>query len=410
MTRTLHRATPRTDDRAPGPQKRALSDLAPPTRKGGDAALAPGLFEALARAATEDPDTLTHGFHVYPARMHRSIAAHVLDGTASPGAHVVDPFCGSGTVLVEARVRGLASSGVDLSPLALRLAELKTRVVPDEVRARLMRTGAAVTERCRERVRAREAARAPISKQEAQRFEPHVLRELAVILEEVRRVELKADREALELVLSSLLTKLSKRKSDTDGRGAAKRIGRFIPTEMFGRKCEELVQRLDDLAGRARGPASVNLHLDDMRQVKLARPADILLTSPPYGGTYDYISHHDGRIEWLGLDGSALDKREIGARRHLADAKPEQWDAEVRAMLVAMERMLAPAGRAFLVMGDGEVARQPVPVVEQLQRLGPPAGLEVAAWASAPRRDWRRGTSEVGARFEHLVALRRVPR
>ena len=49
---------------------------------------------------------------------------------AAAGDTVVVPFCGSGTVLVEARLSGRRAIGVDANPLATELAGLKTRGPP----------------------------------------------------------------------------------------------------------------------------------------------------------------------------------------------------------------------------------------------------------------------------------------
>ena len=48
--------------------------------------------------------------------------------TASPAAPltVLDPFCGSGTVLLEAALRGHLAIGVDVNPLARLLSRVKT--------------------------------------------------------------------------------------------------------------------------------------------------------------------------------------------------------------------------------------------------------------------------------------------
>src|SRR5262249_7300070 len=43
-----------------------------------------------------------HGFHVYPARMHPVTASRLVELTSIAGSKVLDPFCGSGTVLVQA--------------------------------------------------------------------------------------------------------------------------------------------------------------------------------------------------------------------------------------------------------------------------------------------------------------------
>src|SRR5438128_1691877 len=60
---------------------------------------------------------LTHGFHAYAGRMHPSIARGAIERCTAAADLVVDPFCGSGTVLVEACGLGRAAVGVDASPL-----------------------------------------------------------------------------------------------------------------------------------------------------------------------------------------------------------------------------------------------------------------------------------------------------
>src|SRR4051794_7364226 len=129
--RTPHDRTPEPE-RQPRPRT-ALTNTGGETWVAGD----PEIAEVLAQALDTDEaprDRLTHGFHSYPARMHWLTAERVLTHFTRPGAHVVDPFCGSGTVLVEARVRGLKATGVDLNPLAVRLSKLKTDPLTEEQR------------------------------------------------------------------------------------------------------------------------------------------------------------------------------------------------------------------------------------------------------------------------------------
>lgn len=78
-------------------------------------------------AASDDPDREhVHGFHTYPARMHPTTAARLVQAVSDGSATLLDPFCGSGTVLVEAMIAGRRAVGVDLNPLAVRLARVKT--------------------------------------------------------------------------------------------------------------------------------------------------------------------------------------------------------------------------------------------------------------------------------------------
>ncbi|MDY6969229.1 MAG: DNA methyltransferase [Spirochaetota bacterium] len=75
-----------------------------------------------------DSDTkeLTHCFHPYPAMMIPQIARRLLQKYGSTSKTLFDPYCGSGTSLVEANVRDINAIGTDLNPLARLIAKTKT--------------------------------------------------------------------------------------------------------------------------------------------------------------------------------------------------------------------------------------------------------------------------------------------
>jgi len=69
---------------------------------------------------------LTHGFHTYPAKMIPQIADKLLDEFGRNAKILFDPYCGTGTSLVEGKIRNINSIGFDLNPLALLIAKTKT--------------------------------------------------------------------------------------------------------------------------------------------------------------------------------------------------------------------------------------------------------------------------------------------
>src|SRR5262245_59473231 len=95
-----------------------------------------------AQTDTETAETLSHPFHTYPARLHPA-TAKVLVEFAGDGT-ILDPFCGSGTVLVEARAAGQRAIGSDLNPLAVLVARAKTWTVPPRRRRELVDAGHAI--------------------------------------------------------------------------------------------------------------------------------------------------------------------------------------------------------------------------------------------------------------------------
>ena len=380
--------------------RKSLSNVGGPIASGGDPVRAAELEQAVRAAEGDAAGRLTHGFHAYPARMHASLARVALERFAGKGARVLDPFCGSGTVLVEAMVAGLRGRGVDLNPIAVRLAGVKCTRRDADARAQLVENAKATAERSHARVKARTPVSAPLSAEQVRAYAPHVLKELAGLREEI------GDDRVLQVVFSSLVIKFSNKMAETSGASASKSIGKGVPTSFFVRKTEELAARWAEL-DRACAAVEGDVHRPrivegDATRLDEALPpdwrADLVLTSPPYGGTYDYVDHHALRCAWLGLPARRFEQREIGARRNVTAAL---WDRQVTAMLRSVGGVLAPEGSALLYVGDAEADGQRIDARAQLNRLAPTAGLRVVAWAGQERRDWQGGPR----RAESLVML-----
>ena len=73
-----------------------------------------------------DTKEYTHCFHNYPAMMIPQIARELLNQYGTPNGWVLDPYCGTGTSLVEASMFGMKSVGCDINPLVRLIATAKT--------------------------------------------------------------------------------------------------------------------------------------------------------------------------------------------------------------------------------------------------------------------------------------------
>ena len=68
----------------------------------------------------------THGLHEYKGKFNPQIAKSLLNiFGVHPGDRVLDPFCGSGTTLIECAHTGIRAFGTDLNPLAIYIANAK---------------------------------------------------------------------------------------------------------------------------------------------------------------------------------------------------------------------------------------------------------------------------------------------
>lgn len=90
-------------------------------------------------AATEDvsfrdlvgslpADDGLHGLYPYPARLLRHIPRFLLaqDAVVRGVETIIDPFCGSGTVLIEGQRTGIRGIGFDQNPIAALVSRVKT--------------------------------------------------------------------------------------------------------------------------------------------------------------------------------------------------------------------------------------------------------------------------------------------
>ncbi len=414
-------------------QRRALSMQRAPGRiyADGPHELADALVASLRAPAIEHEiaESLTHPVHSYPARLHPATARILVDlvgHDARRNAPVVDPFCGSGTVLVEALAANLRAVGTDLSPLATLIAHAKTWTVNARRRRELREIGHAIGGAVLAAGKdARRSGAQPLPQRKpvgfdpnardrrlAAWFAPHVRRELELIayhLDELRARDIELS-DVLLACLSSVLYKVSSRTSDTDDTWVHREVGRGSATRHFLLRVDLLEAGLADLPGGK--PAEI--HLTDARRLGEIVPdgtAAGIVTSPPYAGTYDYAEHQRLRFDFLALRHREFEAGEIGSRRSFKDTAltaEKAWRRALAEILEVMARALAPGARAAIVIGDSYAGGRAYYALDDVR--GAVGGdLVVEAWASQERPmlgGERRAFGE-RAKAEHVILLRK---
>lgn len=414
-----HPLRPRGRAQAAGrPQRRGLSHLGGPAVLAGDERLAADLAHAL-DTGRDDGRSFTHGFHAYPARMHPLTARRVIAarlGADEPPV-VVDPFCGSGSVAVEAVRAGAAFAGGDISPIALSIAWVRTRVWPAP-RCHDVEQAAREVADAAEDLADENRPRPAWVAREASWYDAAALRDVWALRDVIDTVSDADLKRVLRMVLSSILVRVSKQASDaTTVRDRFHRpVRRGDALRLFALRGRELARQLmalaADLANRGITPTEPQFRLADARKTPLAPPetATLVLSSPPYLGTYDYLLHHARRYAALGESTRFADQCEIGARRRARDdpgGAIDTYERDMRAALGLIRDALRAHGCAVLLLGDGMLSDRIVQADQVIRRLAPCAGLSVAAIATQRRPNW---LTDAGAptRAEHLIELHRT--
>lgn len=271
--------------------------------------------------------------HPFPARMAPDLALKVLRGLPT-GSLVVDPMCGSGTVVRFAADLGHAAVGADVDPLAV----LMSRVWSEPVEPERVRTHAAQAADCASKLT---ALRVPWidDDPETRRFvrywfaEPQqsVLRALALTLRRKRG----AVGRALRLALSRTIVTKDK------GASLARDVSHSRPHKVCESTDYDVLRGFLDAADRiakaleATPPTgSSRVHLQDGRTMGAVATgsADCVITSPPYLNAIDYLRGHRLALVWLGR--SVEEIRDIRADSVGAERRSllAEGDEDVRAI------------------------------------------------------------------------------
>lgn len=89
--------------------------------------------KSILNIVTRDVNTYTHGFHKYPAKFIPHIPKWAIEKylNGNKDKIILDPFCGSGTTLVEGILAGYNVIGIDIDPLSAMISKVKTTRVDE---------------------------------------------------------------------------------------------------------------------------------------------------------------------------------------------------------------------------------------------------------------------------------------
>ena len=265
-----------------------------------------------------------HGLHEYKGKFNPQIVRAILNILNIPvGSRIIDPFCGSGTSLIECGHLGIDAIGTDINPLAVFIANAKLAAVNIPA-GELRRSLSAVIKRQR-------TVKTPKKGRDLAReeyllswFTPEIYRVI-----ERFRIAIEAMGEPFANPLLAIASNLLRDYSLQDPNDLRIRRRKTpLPEKPFAKAYEEaatlFIEKLEDAqeivnSHKARSRA---LLIDSRHATgkKLGTKGkfDCALTSPPYATALPYIDTQRLSLVWLGLIPPSeiipLEARLVGSR------------------------------------------------------------------------------------------------
>lgn len=255
-----------------------------------------------------------HGMFQYPAMMVPQVVEAILKQACSVHPdieRVGDPFSGSGTIMTESMMRGLAFSGTDINPLAVLLCRVKSGpFFIDALKDKAKKLIARIDEDRRWAVEA-----------DFPNSDKWFGREVQIALSKVRRAIREEDTQWARRFFWVALAETARATSNS--RTSTFKLHIRTQEDIDGRACdplgtfkkalarniqhyEEQATKLSESGQLVRGhyQREIAVSLADVRKVKGKADMDIVVTSPPYGdnattvpyGQYSYLP-----LQWVDL-------------------------------------------------------------------------------------------------------------
>ncbi len=372
----------------------------------------------------EIPNTtyLTHKIHSYPAKFIPHIPRWFLREYSNKGGTILDPFCGSGTALVEANLLGMHALGVDINPLTRLLLRAKTELVdhPEDFSRRCLQAA----ERAREHppdyapdIPNYETWFLPQAREELGRIFGYLLTNPDGMHEAVRDFMLVCASATVRKVCNAdpqiskpfISRQMRARLEAGTVEQHALRIFRRTTRTFLDRKVKYM-RILNNLA-RVWGyqPMSRMVEGSDARTLADIGDhcVDAIITSPPYANAQEYFRSIKLELYWLNLvpDGSlaGLNRALVGTERLPLTACQQQpafglpaldralgqiypvdskrahivlrYFQDMRSSIEQCYRVLKPGGYFGLLVGDNVIRKVPVATHTFLQELAEHVGF-----------------------------------
>lgn len=340
------------------------------------------------------------------------IASRLIKENSSEGQTVLDPFCGSGSVLAEALILSRNAIGIDINPLAIMLSRAKTSPIPPNSLALVFDQVLNNVER-------------NITLNKENKYKPevfyfkniyhwfnrNVVNDLSIIKESMEKIEVNNEsiRNLLRVCFSATLLQASNVAFADNPYFARAKTGEALKKhapnvlEIFKKNVLEYQERMRVFYELIPKRVSCKVLQHDSRHMPLQNDSvNIIVTSPPYGEeshTMSYSRFTKLSLLWLGYSVSDINKniskslggiltafRDISPsldRLHRQLTRKERqrarevfsffWD--YKKCIDEMYRVLHHGGSACIVIGDRSASGMKVSNGQITQELAESSGF-----------------------------------
>lgn len=336
--------------------------------------------------STQESTYLTHGIHPYPAKYIPILPREIIIENSKERNIILDPFCGSGTTLLEAAISGRKSIGIDSNPIATLITKAKTQALSIVEINKLKELTQVLANLEYNKIMEFEI---PNVKNINHWFCKNAIRELSFLKNFIDTNAEGNLQDYLFCLYSSIIVAVSNQESNT--RYAAKE-NEISVGGVIKRFCKKIISEQNNIEKLSSNqqvikntPLIINEETSKVNgDIIPDNSVDLVVTSPPYPNSYDYYLYHKWRMVWLGYDVKKVQAMEMGSRHeHSSQKAPiEKFETKMIPALENISRVLKPNKLAYFFMGDSIISGDFINMAEYFRNIAEKAGFKFINSAS----------------------------
>ncbi|WP_207632698.1 DNA methyltransferase [Foetidibacter luteolus] len=242
----------------------------------------------------------THGYHRYPAKFLPNLVKKLIEEYTHPDETIADLFAGCGTTLVEAKVHGRVSVGVDINPVAELITKAKTKPIEPillankfkDLESRLLSFNPAKSKKL------------SLHERIDYWFFPEHKYKIAFLYERILRLHNEDLRTFFLVALSNVLKNCSKWLQSSTKPQIDPRKKPIDPFIAFRRQAKQMIKKnrefYEALQKENFIDTSCEIRLEDARNTTIESDSiGSIITSPPYVTSYEYADIHQLTGFWF---------------------------------------------------------------------------------------------------------------
>ncbi len=298
----------------------------------------------------------THSLFPYRGNFHPHMVKGIFNIVGiEPGRLILDPMAGSCTACLEAKIMGINSIGIDLSPFCVLMGKSKSFATT-------------------------------MSFESLNKLE-HLLPQILPILEAT--AELKINLQAVvstdslspteqagvvDLILLAFL----------DSDGYARRRKRKIATDLFPEVFARYLATIRSFVEFVQSNkltiefGDTNIYTGSVLDLRIpSETVDCVLTSPPYSFAIDYVDNDAPQLQLMGVDIDSLKQRMVGLRGTNKEERIANYFKDMGVAFKEMGRVLKPSKYCIIIVGSNSIQTGGIKHEEEFKILADKAHLKL---------------------------------